>query len=103
MDTRQRRAFSFEPGKGRCLIVVAQRFLTPLPHLAPFGQEAHEVIVQPATFLQLLAEETLLFGWIETILERLEHAPIPRLPNLAYQAAWAFIPSPEEQGLLPHY
>jgi hypothetical protein len=42
-----------------------------LPGITPRGQQK---IVQPAAFLKLLVEEALLlFGWVQTVLERLEH------------------------------
>ena len=65
---------ALRPGKARGLIVVAQRLLPLLPRITSFGQQ---VVIQPATFLKLLIEETLLLlGGIETVHERLKHSSI---------------------------
>jgi hypothetical protein len=57
LNVSQRRPGGFEGGQGRLLIVQPQRFLPLLPRVAPRSQQ---LVVQPATFLYLLVEETLL-------------------------------------------
>ena len=56
MNPSHRGPFNFERGQAHRLIVVAQRFLSLLPRSTPFGQQ---MMIQPATLLELLTEEAL--------------------------------------------
>ncbi|HEY7021044.1 MAG TPA: hypothetical protein VH349_08005 [Ktedonobacterales bacterium] len=87
----------FERRQGRLLIVEAQRFLPPLPCIPA---RSEQVIEQPATFLQLLREEALLLLIrVQTVLERLTHAPVMCLKQAKCQAREAIHPPLESRGL----
>jgi hypothetical protein len=84
VDPSQYWTHGLERGQGRLLVIQTQRLPPLLPRIATFGQQ---VVVQPATFLKLLTEQTLLlFGGVQSVLEHFTHAIIANLRHACCQA-----------------
>jgi hypothetical protein len=97
LNASHRRPGGFERGQGRLLIGEPQRFLPLLPRIPPFGEQ---VIVEPATLLQLRIEEALLLlVRLQTVRERLTHALIIYLKRARAQTRWPIHPLAKAAGL----
>ena len=98
LHPNQRGPLGCEGGQCRLLVLQAQRLVPLLPGVTPRGQQ---MIVEPATLLKLLLQETLLLlVRVQSVLERLKHTLIIRLRHAYCQAGRASHPPTEAGGFL---
>jgi hypothetical protein len=74
LHARQTGPLRFESGQRSVLVIQAHRLLALLPRIAALGQQ---MVVQPAAFLKLLLQASLLRGCrVESVREGLTHFPV---------------------------